>query len=139
MKICTKCKKHLPITQFAKRGDDKKKYRSHCRTCVNIANLKRYYTKDSTKEVHKTASYKHRIKSYGLTIEEYENKLSTQNNCCAICKSSLVKPNIDHCHETGIVRDILCQNCNTSLGHAKDDVNILAAMIEYIKRWREKK
>jgi hypothetical protein len=67
-----------------------------------------------------------------------------QGNRCAICKThaddiphATFKYNplvIDHCHSTGHVRGLLCPTCNNMLGHAKDNVAVLAAAIEYLSR-----
>lgn len=75
---------------------------------------------------------------YGLTIEQYDKMLESQNGKCAICggdqKSSLTKNlYVDHDHETGAVRALLCNNCNFILGHAKDDTDILKRAIEYLE------
>lgn len=70
-----------------------------------------------------------------MSIEEYEQKLKDQNGKCAICKQeSEHRLNIDHSHETGKIRDLLCRNCNYALGHAKDDINILKEMINYLDK-----
>jgi hypothetical protein len=44
---------------------------------------------------------------------------------------------IDHNHETGEVRELLCGDCNTAIGMAKEDPEILQAMISYLKRWND--
>lgn len=54
---------------------------------------------------------------YGVSPEQYNGMLLTQNNTCAICKNPFIKtPHIDHCHTTGKVRGLLCGPCNTGLG-----------------------
>ena len=68
--------------------------------------------------------------NYGITLKQWENIFDSQGCKCAICGSS--EPNhssgqfvVDHCHEFGQVRGILCGNCNIMLGHAKDNINTL--------------
>lgn len=60
-----------------------------------------------------------------------------QKGCCAICKRHQTefkkRLNIDHCHTTGVVRGLLCQTCNTSLGGFKDNVKNLESAISYLK------
>lgn len=142
MKQCTSCKEFKPLTQFGnkswtnKDGSVTSTKRSHCRSCVNKSNLDRFHNNPKTKEAHKTASYRHRIKSYGLSIEEYENKLKDQNHKCDSCgkEEKLV---IDHDHITGKVRGLICHSCNIALGNVKDSVNILKRLIKYLRKHSE--
>lgn len=133
MKSCTKCNKILPLTRFALRSDTKKP-RSRCRECTNEDNLKRYHNSEKTKAAHKNASYRHRIKSYGLTLDQYDEMYESQDGNCKICSE---KPDrnlvIDHCHKTGVIRGLLCNSCNVALGAAKDDPEILSKMISYLE------
>lgn len=81
--------------------------------------------------------YEHRLKSrYGSTLEEYNRIREKQNNCCAICgihESELTrKLCVDHDHKTGKIRGLLCGRCNVGLGHAKDDIDVLQKMREYL-------
>jgi hypothetical protein len=80
---------------------------------------------------------------YGITIEQYNQKLIDQSNCCAICGTD--KPGgghnnlyVDHNHSTGKVRGLLCRNCNLMLGHAFDKVELLEEAIKYLNRWQVK-
>jgi hypothetical protein len=82
----------------------------------------------------------YQLKRYGLTVEEYNKILTNQNNQCAICKKSFIKtPHIDHDHQTGKVREILCITCNSILGYANDDIQILINCINYIKKHKNNK
>jgi hypothetical protein len=74
---------------------------------------------------------------YGMTQEERDQMLADQGGCCKICQSddpgSKRGWHIDHCHDKGHVRGILCQRCNHALGLVKDDPKILERMIAYLK------
>lgn len=74
---------------------------------------------------------------YGIGISEYNLMYENQNGRCAICnthQSELKKSLcVDHDHETGKIRGLLCSDCNTSLGLAKENVEILHKMIRYLK------
>ena len=82
-------------------------------------------------------------KRYGIGVEEYKELFEKQNGNCAICgkHSSNVFTKgkagfelcVDHCHETGKVRGLLCENCNTGLGKLQDNVEILRKAIDYLK------
>lgn len=69
-------------------------------------------------------------KKYGMTVDEYRNKLIAQENRCFICgeESKLV---VDHNHVTGIIRRLLCTNCNLGLGHFKDNPELLKNAANY--------
>ena len=60
---------------------------------------------------------------------------------CAICEKDLDADldsrdhHIDHCHETGVIRGVLCSNCNKGLGHFKDNIESLTNAIKYLKRY----
>lgn len=68
---------------------------------------------------------------YNLTTAEVKEMETKQGGKCLICKRKL-KLHIDHCHEKGIVRGLLCFNCNTGLGMFKDNVVLLSNAINYL-------
>ena len=85
---------------------------------------------------------------YGLTLDERNGLLAKQRGRCAACNGphpgrtkagKLRSWNVDHDHETGKVRGLLCSSCNLILGHAKDDPAVLLACIEYLKEHAEEK
>lgn len=79
-----------------------------------------------------------RLKSiYGLSLDLYKQMYDAQEGRCAICGE--LKPSfgrgglsVDHCHETGNVRKLLCTACNTALGKLKDNVDNMRRAIDYI-------
>lgn len=84
------------------------------------------------------------LKQYGITEDEYDIILFEQEDKCAICgkhkndfEQSLC---IDHIHETGEIRGLLCKQCNLGLGNFKDNVEVLQSAIKYCNStsWREK-
>jgi nitrate/TMAO reductase-like tetraheme cytochrome c subunit len=94
-----------------------------------------YY--DNNKETIFKNSRKSRLKKYNLTPEEFDQLIKNQDYKCAICKNdfekgTLKKTHIDHCHETGKVRGILCVDCNVGIGHLKHSVHLLKAAIAYL-------
>lgn len=68
---------------------------------------------------------------------DYNKLFIEQNGCCKICKRPQTefkkKLAVDHCHITGKTRGLLCNNCNTILGHAKDNIKTLQNAIKYLK------
>lgn len=78
---------------------------------------------------------------YGLTYETYLELFDEQGHSCAICKRA-VKPHspdiidtgcVDHCHDTGKVRGILCFDCNVGLGKFFDKPDALRAAANYLE------
>ncbi len=75
---------------------------------------------------------------YGINIEEYNLLFAKQEGKCAICgthQSGLKKVlSVDHCHETGKVRGLLCQRCNSGIGFLNDDIENLKCAILYLNK-----
>jgi hypothetical protein len=75
-------------------------------------------------------------RQYGITLEERDQMLARQGGVCAICKTDAPTTKlgwvVDHCHDTGRVRGILCSPCNTLLGAARDNVATLSNAIQYL-------
>lgn len=69
--------------------------------------------------------------NYGLTLEKFEEMIEDQDGCCLICGEAK-KLVVDHDHETGKVRGLLCSPCNTGIGHFKDDVDRMLSAIDYL-------
>lgn len=78
-------------------------------------------------------------KVYNLSVEEYDSLIEQQGNKCKVCEVSFEENwiNIDHCHSTGKIRGLLCVCCNLALGGAKDDINILNKLINYLEESRK--
>ena len=83
-------------------------------------------------------------KNYGITSADYDRMLEEQGGRCAICGTTHPggRTNkyffVDHCHDTGNVRGLLCMACNTMLGHADDNIETLNNAIEYLNAARDK-
>jgi len=69
---------------------------------------------------------------YGISIEQYEVIWKESRGVCLICKSD-IRPVVDHNHDTGEVRGILCARCNTALGMMDDDADRLEAAARYLR------
>lgn len=99
----------------------------------NKADQKKHY-------VDNIESYKWRItfNTYGITKEDYFALLNKQDNKCALCTKSLAgvprrESPIDHCHETGRIRGILCMQCNVGLGLLGDNEEGLLRALKYLR------
>ena len=92
-----------------------------------------------TEEYKMKARWSYIMRNYGLSKEDFESMLEEQQNKCAICgfefhdEGKSTRPHIDHCHDSGDVRGLLCNNCNTGLGQFKDNPSLLQSAIEYLQ------
>lgn len=75
-------------------------------------------------------------KRYGINPQRYENILLAQDNGCAICGSKQ-KLHMDHDHDTGEIRGVLCGSCNRAIGLLKDSFDIVSSAAKYLKKWKE--
>jgi hypothetical protein len=75
---------------------------------------------------------------YGITLVDYEAMLAVQKGVCAICSQPPTGYRkylgVDHCHETGKVRGLLCVKCNVAIGQLLDQPNLLRRAAEYLER-----
>ncbi len=120
-----------------------------CRTCDKVKLISEYYTKSSEckrctierirkrrqndREGVDRVSENCRLKrKYGITLKEVEDMRSSQGGMCAIPGCGREAKVIDHCHSTGRVRGLLCNGCNASLGHLKEDLRRISGLITYL-------
>lgn len=133
-KQCRTCLLVLPLDKFHKNSAYADGINTICKWCHNT-NVRANY--DPVKKKSQHLKY-----LYGITLEDYNSKLERQGNGCAICGIKIPGGNgkhfyVDHNHRTGQVRDLLCHNCNYVIGYAKEDIDILKAVIQYLETWRE--
>ncbi len=109
-----------------------KKYREEHREQTREASRKHYHENKEKKKIYARAY------SYGLTNEQYESLLKSQNYMCAICRThqkDLKMPlHVDHNHTTGKVRGMLCRDCNLALGLLKDNLFFCKNAVHYLEQ-----
>lgn len=143
MKTCKTCNETKSLEEFSKRSRNKDGYELHCKVCLrkvhqewvnNNPEKARESWRKASKKNYSTKNYRVRhLAKYGLTEQGYESLLLSQNKLCAICNED--KPLcIDHDHETGKVRGLLCTSCNTGLGKLGDSITSLQNAINYLAR-----
>jgi hypothetical protein len=95
------------------------------------------------RSTHDATAYKHewykqkRFDKYGITKQDFEALLIEQNHSCKICFSNfteLLRPQIDHCHDTEKVRGLLCMHCNTGIGQLRDSPSLLYRALCYLEK-----
>lgn len=136
---CVKCEIDKEESDFQRRADNGK-LRGVCRACRSKDNLARYHTNPETREAADRSNLKHYLaKRYGVTPEWYYDELKKQNGVCAICEQQCFnRLAVDHCHVSGKVRGLLCQSCNTALGHFRDKPELLRKAAQYLEESSDK-
>lgn len=148
MAICPTCKER-----------EKKKNQSYCEVCMKAVALKSYYkNKDKPSNVERRKQYNATIdrrrnekrrkndplykysqknwylnRNYGITINQFEDMYKNQNGKCAVCGIKEAT-HVDHNHDTGAVRQLLCNTCNSSIGMAQESFELLDRLSAYLKR-----
>lgn len=132
-KKCVLCNKIKPCKEFFKKPALTEGFDRKCKQCryqMTSEYEKSPKCKMSRKEYYYFTNYK-------LTYKDIEQLKKQHNYKCDICNIKEIelkrKLNIDHCHKTGIVRGLLCDNCNKALGSMKDSIIILENAIKYLK------
>lgn len=90
-------------------------------------------------ETGKAAARKGLLKKYGLSAKEYADILQAQNGVCAVCQGENKDGRrlfVDHCHDTGKVRGLLCGKCNSGLGLFNDNTEVMLNAIDYLVKSR---
>jgi hypothetical protein len=135
MKTCTRCGKPRPLADFHKRARSKDGRHPYCKTC-NKANAAEW--RRNNPERRKAISRRYHLDStYGLSTAEYDAMLAAQGGGCAICHRpepmGRGRFHVDHCHETGRVRALLCDPCNRGIGLLRDNPEVLRAAAAYLE------
>ena len=149
-KQCSKCNAKKPLSDFYKDKSRKYGVANYCRLCASIqvkhSNLKNpnrrrissnRYQKNNPLKV-KEAHLKY---NYGISLDKYNQLFIAENGNCAICnknQSNFKKAlSVDHCHDSGLVRGLLCSKCNFFIGQANENVTYLQSAINYLKIYKK--
>ncbi|MFE7744402.1 endonuclease VII domain-containing protein [Nocardia sp. NPDC057455] len=133
-KYCTLCDSVKPRTEFRPEPRRRDGYYPHCRPCASKAskairqnNIERYRERERLTYLSK---------KFNITHDEVRAIFRNSNGLCEICGGP---PNgrgglhVDHCHTTGKIRGLLCNSCNVSIGHFRDDPAILRRAADYLE------
>lgn len=106
--------------------------------CMYSARKKRRTESISYQKSLQNSVYK---RKYGITLDEYNTMLKQQNKRCAICSIHSddlnIKLCVDHCHDTGTVRGLLCSMCNRAIGFLSDDAYLLEKAARYLREYSD--
>lgn len=74
-----------------------------------------------------------RLAAYGMSVSRYREILADQGGVCAICGLKADALVVDHDHDTGVIRGLLCHKCNSALGHLQDSYFAVCRAADYLK------
>jgi recombination endonuclease VII/cytochrome c554/c'-like protein len=158
VKRCKKCGEVKPIDEFYRATGMADGHRSECKAChqkqrkrwyqanraAAIASVKRWQQENKEHLHAYRRDYRQRRKrehrdaylrrTFGISNDDYDEFLRRQGGGCAVCgrppgKSSL---HIDHDHDSGQIRGLLCVGCNNALGQFQDSADLLARAADYL-------
>lgn len=139
-KQCSRCKKTKSLDEFGNLKRGKLGRNSWCKPCA--AQYRRDWVANNP-DKYDAMLRKSKLKAlYGITPEDYDAMLEKQEHACAICEKPCTsgrRLSVDHDHETGEVRGLLCGACNRLLGFARESEDVLRSAISYLngdKQWR---
>jgi Recombination endonuclease VII len=131
-KRCRGCNTWKPVAEFGKaRASRNGLVRNHCKACRREPS-RQYHQSETGRDAY----YR---RAYGVSLEWYRAALAMQNGLCAICHrppDPSYRPHprlvVDHDHETGRARGLLCHRCNAGIGMVHDDVDRIVSLVAYI-------
>lgn len=129
-KHCWSCDTIKAASEFGPNASKSDLLASECRECTQARARERYQL---NKQRQREAAL---VKRYGISAAEYDQMLDGQGGVCAICNrecSSGKRLAVDHCHDTDIVRGLLCSKCNQGIGLFEDDPGLLTRAAEYVR------
>jgi len=141
--VCRKCKKEKTTKDFYPAELLKKS--KCCRSCLytevracRAKNPERY--KKNREAYQRNNAFRAKLLRMNLSDSFYAETLEKQNGKCAICKAEKYdrlgrRFAIDHCHDTGKIRGLLCSQCNVALGMFKDSEEVLENAIKYLRQY----
>lgn len=164
MKTCRDCQATLPLEAFYKKGGQRDGRSSYCKPCHvarNQAAERRWAEKNpeaysarraeqarrwrekngaSPKRWARSGRDSYLMRTYGISLADYDAMLAAQGGGCAICgrtdsgSAQSAPLRVDHCHESGAVRGLLCDPCNNGIGRLGDTAEALERALNYLRR-----
>lgn len=107
--------------------------RRHCKECMRAQHRARYRATNGKDRVFDQSLRR----LYGITLEQYNQMLAGQEGRCGLCgdePATTRRMHVDHDHQTGQIRALLCHHCNLLIGNAKESVDRLRLAIAYLER-----
>lgn len=150
-KRCPRCTKNKDRSEFGLHRARPDGLRTYCRGCERDRGREKYHA-DPAAHLERSRRSRERNPrrirdrnlrhAFGITLEQYEAMEAAQGGVCAICgepeshriRGKVIALAVDHDHDTGAVRQLLCVGCNTGLGKFTHDPATLRAAAAYLER-----
>jgi hypothetical protein len=123
-KYCPRCEQMLPLSAFGSNRSASDGLTAYCRPCHNAVG------KETAQRLYGSTREYHLRRRYGLTSADVDAMVEAQGGVCPGCGSE--PQHVDHDHQTGKVRGVLCSGCNQALGNVRDDAAVLVRLIAYL-------
>lgn len=163
MKTCVKCGIPKPLSDFYRQSGMRDGYRNDCKRCMQVTR-RDWYQRNRDYAIERAQKWRdlnpdkyeawkrrnreenrerlaasnrrgHLRRKYGLTVEEFEFLRIAQDDRCAICNEpDPAGLHIDHDHETGLIRGLLCGKCNKAIGLLREEPALFDAASRYLQR-----
>jgi hypothetical protein len=127
---CLDCDLVKRLEDFPRNRNDEQGRHTYCKPCHNARGA------ETRQRLYGGSRHYHLMRRYGISAAQADAMLEEQDGLCAICQERPAE-HVDHDHETGAVRGLLCFNCNGGLGQFRDRVDILKKAIAYLERTRD--
>jgi hypothetical protein len=136
LRTCKACGETKQLTDFPFREKARNYRDPNCQLCRNTRQAAASERRKALnpEKVRREARATHLRNKYGLTLEAYDARVEAQGRRCAACGTPTEQLLVDHNHVTGVVRELLCNGCNCSLGHAGDSIERLRQLVAYLER-----
>ena len=131
-KICKTCNFEFELDNFSK-GQGKYKRHNVCKVCDATRRRKENasLSKDEKAKRAERQRFSEYKRIYNLPDELAKQLANNREGICKLCNETKLLV-VDHCHISGNVRGLICSHCNSVLGYAKDNVNVLKNAIDYL-------
>jgi hypothetical protein len=125
-KTCPRCQHTFPLEGFAINRSNSRGISSYCLDCHNKV------SRENAVKNHGSTRNKHLKARYGVTHEQVAAMAAEYGGMCAICRERPAE-HVDHDHETGEIRGVLCFTCNVGLGNFRDRPDLLDKAVHYLE------
>jgi hypothetical protein len=161
VKRCKICGEFKPFIEFHRATGMRDGHRNECKPCYRAINnarnarepekhrarVKRWQLVNRERYLAKQREYvesgrkaltnrrSHLKRKYGISLEDYEVMLDAQGGVCKICGEPRPEErtlHVDHDHETGAIRGLLCFRCNNAIGDLRDDHDLARKLADYL-------